>query len=90
MIKYGVVDRNDLIDDLEQWGQLYLAGRLHKPVRALLSPNADMKLSINSNLRHAVTAALCQLPEHFREVCFQTFIASKLQLRLCKKGGFIL
>ena len=34
-IKYGVISRADLEADLMTWSTLYLAGRLHKPVRLL-------------------------------------------------------
>ena len=34
-MKYGVVSVDDLLDDLRSWRHLYLAGRLHKPVRVL-------------------------------------------------------
>lgn len=33
-VKYGVVEVRDLVRDLSQWNTLYLAGRMHKPVRA--------------------------------------------------------
>lgn len=32
-VKYGVVEVGDLVRDLNQWNTLYLAGRMHKPVR---------------------------------------------------------
>ena len=35
MIKYGVVNLDTLQKDLSQWDTLYLAGRLHKPVKIL-------------------------------------------------------
>ena len=35
LLKYGVVSRSVLEDDLSHWSSLYVAGRMHKPVRVL-------------------------------------------------------
>lgn len=65
LMKYGVVSRGDLEDDLNSWRWLYLSGRLHKPV--LLSPfNSDsLQDSLRANLSSAVRAALLLLPAEF-------------------------
>ena len=36
LMKYGVISTRALLEDLTQWSTLYVAGRLHKPVLALL------------------------------------------------------
>ncbi|XP_069062762.1 phosphatidate cytidylyltransferase, mitochondrial isoform X2 [Pleurodeles waltl] len=68
MIKYGVVSTDNLIMDLLHWKTLYVAGRLHKPVK-ILTQNEKGKLhtALISNLKSAVTAAFLMLPESFSE-----------------------
>lgn len=68
MIKYGVVCTKDLLDDLTTWSNLYLAGRLHKPVEIIRTASGSkIQNAIDSNLRAAVHAALLLLPEKFTE-----------------------
>ncbi len=64
--KYGVISLNALIEDLEQWKNLYVAGRLQKPVK-ILKDNERIEKAIKKNLEHAVNVALLKLPETFRE-----------------------
>lgn len=68
IIKYGVVSTEALIDDLLHWKTLYVAGRLHKPVKMLVqSENGKLRASLVSNLKSAVTASFLMLPESFSE-----------------------
>ena len=66
IIKYGVISENTLIDDLTNWTTLYVAGRLHKPVKKLVSNN-KIDSAIQLNLEHALNAALLLLPVEFSE-----------------------
>uniref|UniRef100_A0A3Q2R3A9 Phosphatidate cytidylyltransferase, mitochondrial n=1 Tax=Fundulus heteroclitus TaxID=8078 RepID=A0A3Q2R3A9_FUNHE len=68
IIKYGVISTDSLIDDLMHWRTLYVAGRLHKPVKMLVQgENAKLRAALVSNLKSAVTASFLMLPESFTE-----------------------
>ncbi|KZC05095.1 PREDICTED: phosphatidate cytidylyltransferase, mitochondrial [Dufourea novaeangliae] len=76
-IKYGVISEVSLIEDLLDWNDLYLAGRLHKPVKILVEPSGQSQLptALVQNLHSAVHAALLLLPQHFTEIDFYKTIA---------------
>ncbi|KOX67877.1 Mitochondrial translocator assembly and maintenance protein 41 like protein [Melipona quadrifasciata] len=77
MIKYGVISEVSLIEDLLDWTDIYLAGRLHKPVKILVEPNeySQLRTALVQNLHSAVHVALLLLPQHFTEVEFYKVIA---------------
>jgi translocator assembly and maintenance protein 41 len=60
-MKYGVVQQDDLFQDLTEWEYLYLAGRLHKPTLPIISPPDSFLQAQNFNLQAAVAAALLLL-----------------------------
>lgn len=66
MIKYGVVNLDALCQDLSEWQTLYLAGRLHKPVK-ILRDDARVRLANQINLISALRTALLMLPPSFSE-----------------------
>lgn len=66
LIKYGVVNIDTLCRDLTEWDTLYLAGRLHKPVK-ILRDDARVRLANQINLLSALRTALLLLPEKFTE-----------------------
>lgn len=66
LIKYGVVNIDTLCRDLTEWDTLYLAGRLHKPVK-ILRDDARVRLANQMNLLSALRTALLLLPEKFTE-----------------------
>jgi translocator assembly and maintenance protein 41 len=80
--KYGVVALADLVEDLERWDSLYVAGRLHKPVKfvsggpAAVGCDAEFGRALAANLRHAAHAALFCLPERFSELDFYRALAN--------------
>ncbi|XP_077181795.1 phosphatidate cytidylyltransferase, mitochondrial isoform X4 [Paroedura picta] len=68
VIKYGVISTDALIEDLLCWKTLYVAGRLHKPVKILAqNENGKLQAALSSNLKSAITAAFLILPESFSE-----------------------
>lgn len=66
MIKYGVTSVDNLCNDLLNWRTLYLAGRMHKPLR-IIKDDARVRLTQQVNLTSAVRAALLTLPDQFSE-----------------------
>ena len=62
MIKYGVVKLQTVQKDLLEWDTLYLAGRLHKPVKTLASSVA-IREAQKINLLSALRAALLLFDE---------------------------
>ena len=66
-VKYGVVERAALHDDLTQWRSLYIAGRMHKPIRHLTPVPAELQPHIASNLHSALAAALLLMPTRFAD-----------------------
>ncbi|XP_036995209.1 phosphatidate cytidylyltransferase, mitochondrial isoform X3 [Artibeus jamaicensis] len=68
LIKYGVISTGILIEDLLNWNNLYIAGRLQKPVKIVaMNENVILRSALDKNLRSAVTAAFLMLPESFSE-----------------------
>ncbi|KAJ7069701.1 mitochondrial matrix Mmp37-domain-containing protein [Mycena amicta] len=65
-IKYGVTTIDKLCSDLLNWRTLYLAGRMHKPLR-IIKDDARVRLTQQVNLTSAVRAALLTLPAEFSE-----------------------
>jgi mitochondrial translocator assembly and maintenance protein 41 len=74
LIKYGVVNIDTLCRDLSQWDTMYLAGRLHKPVK-ILRDHPRVRVANQVNLLSALRVALLLLPEEFSEQQLYTTIA---------------
>ncbi|OVF11390.1 putative phosphatidate cytidylyltransferase [Clavispora lusitaniae] len=63
MVKYGVVSQQTALDDITQWTTMYVAGRLHKPVKhfgcspdlekSTVSDSADSPASFSARLLQA-------------------------------------
>lgn len=66
-IKYGIIKTDHLLDDLYNWTNLYVAGRLQKPVEFLIDCDKDesIKAAIRLNRENALRTALLLLPETF-------------------------
>lgn len=73
-MKYGVVNIDNLCRDLSDWTTLYMAGRLHKPVK-ILRNDPRVLLANQVNLLSAVRVALLLLPERFSELELYNTIA---------------
>ncbi|CAH1442667.1 unnamed protein product [Lactuca virosa] len=66
MYKYGVVQTDDLVQDMLNWERFYLSGRLQKPVHVVVD-NKEIENVNLVNLRAASSAALLLLPSKFTE-----------------------
>lgn len=67
-LKYGIIKTEHLIEDLNTWSNLYVAGRLHKPVEFIfgaLDRNEKLRTALRFNKESAIRASLLQLPESF-------------------------
>ncbi|EJC98151.1 Mmp37-domain-containing protein [Fomitiporia mediterranea MF3/22] len=74
-IKYGVTSIDNLCSDLLTWKTLYLAGRMHKPLR-IIKDDARVRLTQQVNLTSALRTALLTLPQNFSErELFETITA---------------
>ncbi|KAJ3019451.1 UNVERIFIED_CONTAM: Mitochondrial translocator assembly and maintenance protein 41 [Siphonaria sp. JEL0065] len=65
-IKYGVISMNHLLQDLTEWNNLYVAGRLQKPIK-ILRGDSRVKLANDQNLLNALRVSLLLLPQQFTE-----------------------
>ncbi|KAL7928283.1 mitochondrial matrix Mmp37 [Trichoderma chlorosporum] len=74
LIKYGVTSIDNLVRDLSTWDNLYLAGRLQKPVK-ILRDHPRVRLANQINLIAAVRTALLLLPADFTEADLYSTIA---------------
>jgi mitochondrial translocator assembly and maintenance protein 41 len=66
-LKYGVIQTQDLVQDLTGWDSLYVAGRLHKPTLAIpietsIQEKEELMEAQHYNLQAAVAAALLLSP----------------------------
>ncbi len=75
LMKYGVISRHHAMSDLTKWSNLYLAGRLHKPVH-ILQGNTEIEMVMGLNREQAIRTSLLLLPEKFEEVDLYMSIAS--------------
>lgn len=74
-MKYGVIRKSHAVEDLLEWTDLYIAGRLHKPVQ-VLKRSASMEKAMDQNRLFAVQTSLLLLPERFHELELYKAIAS--------------
>lgn len=73
-VKYGVVNISTLREDLKDWNTLYLAGRLHKPVK-ILRDEPQIRFMNQANLISVLRTSLLLLPETFSELDLYKMIA---------------
>lgn len=75
LMKYGVISKQQALEDLTTWNNLYLAGRLHKPVH-ILKDHPAFSAAMSRNRLSALQTACLLLPQKFSEVDLFLTIAS--------------
>eukprot|EP01028_Stygiella_incarcerata_P009880 TRINITY_DN486_c0_g1_i1.p3 TRINITY_DN486_c0_g1~~TRINITY_DN486_c0_g1_i1.p3 ORF type:complete len:303 (-),score=55.79 TRINITY_DN486_c0_g1_i1:54-962(-) len=60
-IKYGVIGEDDLVHDLLSWDDMYIAGRMHKPIHQICRPNGMLRAAMKRNVFAAAAASLLLL-----------------------------
>lgn len=75
LMKYGIINKTQALTDLQRWSNLYLAGRLHKPVH-VLKGNEELEEAMGFNHEQAIRTSLLLLPERFNEVDLYLTVAS--------------
>ena len=78
--KYGVIGVDRLCQDLSGWGDMFVAGRMQKPVATLGEADPRVAAAAAANLRAALAATLLTLPE--------TFTTRQLHRQLCGLSYF--
>jgi translocator assembly and maintenance protein 41 len=77
LMKYGIINKSNALKDLFTWNNLYLAGRLHKPVHLLSSSlSSEIEEAIVANHHHAVNTSLLMLPDEFTDLELFLTVAS--------------
>ena len=72
LIKYGVIDKKNFINDLLDWDYLYVSGRLHKPVKIIhsaqqIAVQESISKALGINHQNALYSSLLLLSDHFSE-----------------------
>lgn len=64
--QYETVSEGDFCYDLNNWTELHVSGRLHKPIQTIVAANShEIAISIENNIQNALRIALLLLPEEF-------------------------
>lgn len=85
MVKYGVVDLETMVDDLNNWNLMTVAGRMQKPVRVLEIENMDFYDKIEQartrNLKMAYHYSKRNLEnDQFSEISFDDILREIVSL----------
>lgn len=81
--KVGFIERQDLLDDLTNWKNLYMAGRFMKVMLTLFS-DPEINAAIDYNRRSALIVSLLMLPEDK----YNLYELYHLLISLSYKGDF--